>query len=50
MIYEVDIFVRDKKTGDVVHTHPQIYGIKKGEVLEVWVNDRLKFEEEWTSE
>ena len=50
MKYEVDVFVRDTKSGEVIHNHPEVYGLKKGERLEVWVNDTLKFEEEWTDE
>lgn len=43
--YEVDIYVRDA-AGEVVRERRLVMEAREGETLEVWVNDRLKYEDE----
>jgi len=43
--YEIDVYVRDVE-GDVVREKRFTIEAEAGETLEVWVDDRLKYEEE----
>ena len=44
-IYEIDIYIRDAE-GDVVREKRFTIEAEAGETLEVWVDDRLRYEEE----
>jgi len=44
-VYDVDVYVRDAE-GDVVREKRFTIEAKAGETLEIWVDDRLKYEEE----
>ena len=44
-VYEVDVYIRDAE-GDVVREKRFTIEAEAGETLEIWVDDRLKYEEE----
>ena len=45
-LYEVEIFVRDLKSNEVVERESHWIDLYPGQRLELWVDDKLKFEEE----
>ena len=47
-IQDVEVFIRSTKTGEVTEKKRVLRNVTQGERLEVWVNDVLVHEHEWT--
>jgi len=45
-VFDVEVFVRDLESNEVVKRQSRWIHVRAGQRLELWVDDELKFEEE----